>query len=295
MGEFLQHLTALSLGGGLVILVLMLAARLTGSRYAARWRCWVWLLLCLRLAVPLPLLPEFPAQRAPIQLPAVEDRVVLQPAQPPAVSASEPSPETQPTPDPAPDTPAPGAVPEETFSLPASQILFALWLAGMAGVLVWGVVSHLRFLRYLRRWAAPVGEPEVLSLYNALGDKLGLDRRPRLLSCPGLSVPMLAGMFRPVLLLPEERPAGDALKYSLLHELTHYRRWDIWRKALALWVRAVHWFNPLVWLAVRWMDRDLELSCDEGALKLLPPEEHAAYGRTILEAVSALSKPPRRP
>ena len=130
MGEFLQHLTALSLGGGLVILVLMLAARLTGSRYAARWRCWVWLLLCLRLAVPLPLLPEFPAQRAPIQLPAVEDRVVLQPAQPPAVSASEPSPETQPTPDPAPDTPAPGAVPEETFSLPASQILFALWLAG---------------------------------------------------------------------------------------------------------------------------------------------------------------------
>ena len=294
MSDFLLRLTALSLGGAAVIALLLLVGQLTAGRYGARWRCWAWLLLCLRLAVPLTL-PGLPQDRAPIQLPAVEDRVVLQPAQPPAVSASEPSPETQPTPDPAPDTPAPGAVPEETFSLPASQILFALWLAGLAGVLVWGVVSHLRFLRYLRRWAAPVGEPEVLSLYNALGDKLGLDRRPRLLSCPGLSVPMLAGMFRPVLLLPEERPAGDALKYSLLHELTHYRRRDIFRKALALWVRAVHWFNPLVWLAVRWMDRDLELSCDEGALKLLPPEEHAAYGRTILEAVSALSKPPRRP
>ena len=93
MGEFLQHLTALSLGGGLVILVLMLAARLTGSRYAARWRCWVWLLLCLRLAVPLPLLPQASERAAPIQLPTVEDRVVLQPAQPPAVSASEPGPE----------------------------------------------------------------------------------------------------------------------------------------------------------------------------------------------------------
>ena len=294
MGEFLQHLTALSLGGGLVILVLMAAARLTGSRYAARWRCWVWLLLCLRLAVPLPLLPQASERAAPIQLPTVEDRVVLQPTPSPAASASEPGPETQPSPNPAPEISAPGALPKEPFSLSAWQLLFALWLAGMAGVLAWGVVSHLRFLRYLRRWAAPVGEPEVLSLYNALGDKLGLDRRPRLLSCPGLSVPMLAGMFRPVLLLPEERPAGDALKYSLLHELTHYHRWDIWRKALALWVRAVHWFNPLVWLAVRWMDRDLELSCDEGALKLLPPEEHAAYGRTILAAVSALSKPSRR-
>ena len=36
------------------------------------------------------------------------------------------------------------------------------------------------------------------------------------------------------------------------------------------------------------MDRDIELACDESALKRLPPEEHAAYGRTILSAVSAL-------
>ena len=127
--------------------------------------------------------------------------------------------------------------------------------------------------------------------YNALGDQLNLHRRPSLLTCPGLSVPMLAGLLRPVLLLPEVVPAGDELKYSLLHELTHYRRRDIWRKTLALWVRAVHWFNPLVWLAARWMDRDIELSCDEGALKLLPPEEHAAYGRTILNAASAPVRP----
>ena len=59
--------------------------------------------------------------------------------------------------------------------------------------------------------------------------------------------------------------------------------------ALALWVRALHWFNPLVWLTARAMDRDIELSCDESALKHLPPAEHAAYGRTILSAVSALT------
>ena len=110
-----------------------------------------------------------------------------------------------------------------------------------------------------------------------------------LLSCPGLAVPMLAGLFRPALLLPENPPAGDALRFSLLHELTHFRRRDIFRKTLALWVRALHWFNPLVWLTARAMDRDIELSCDESALKHLPPAEHAAYGRTILSAVSALT------
>ena len=156
-------------------------------------------------------------------------------------------------------------------------------------VLIWNLLSHLRFCRYLNRWAAPVRDADILALYNALGNQLGLDRRPRLLSCPGLAVPMLAGLFRPALLLPENPPAGDALRFSLLHELTHFRRRDIFRKTLALWVRVLHWFNPLVWLTARTMDRDIELSCDESALKHLPPAEHAAYGRTILSAVSALT------
>ena len=297
MVEFLQQLAALSVGGGLVILALMAAARLTSSRYAARWRCWVWLLLCLRLAVPIPLLPQSPEREAPIQLPAVETWGILQPAPAPANPAPSPAPDVSRGPEPTPEASSPAPVPEqaETVSLSVSQLLFGLWLLGAAGVLLWSVAAHLRFLHYLRRWAAPVRDSDTLAQYNALGDQLGLDRRPQLLSCPGLAVPMLAGLVRPVLLLPEERPAGAALRYSLLHELTHYRRRDIFRKTLALWVRAVHWFNPLVWLAARWMDRDMELSCDEGALKLLPPEEHAAYGRTILEAVSALTRPSRRP
>ena len=298
MNSFMTHLAALSLGGGLTALVLMLTARFTHARYAARWRCWLWLLLCLRLAIPLPLLPRPMAQQAPIQLPAVEDWVILQPAPEPAEPPSSSPPQAQSTPDPVPENPA--AAPEGDESRPAfsfslSQALFALWLAGAGITLAWSLLCHLRFCRYLNRWATPVKEPDTLALCNRLGDQLGLDRRPRLLTCPGLSVPMLAGLLRPALLLPDRMPAGDALRFSLLHELTHFRRRDIWRKALALWVRAVHWFNPLVWLALRAMDRDIELSCDESALKQLPQEEHAAYGRTILEAVSALSTPSRRP
>ena len=295
MSDFLIHLAALSLGGGVVALILMLTARFTHARYAARWRCWVWLVLCLRLAVPLPLLPDRPAQQAPIQLPVVEDRVVLRPAPGPAASTSEPSPAPSGSNRPAqpaasssaPAEPEAGAAPGLSLSL--SQLIFGLWLLGAAAVLIWNLLSHLRFCRYLNRWAAPVRDADILALYNALGDQLGLDRRPRLLSCPGLAVPMLAGLFRPALLLPENPPAGDALRFSLLHELTHFRRRDIFRKTLALWVRALHWFNPLVWLTARAMDRDIELSCDESALKHLPPAEHAAYGRTILSAVSALT------
>ena len=102
---------------------------------------------------------------------------------------------------------------------------------------------------------------------------------------------MVAGLIRPVLLLPREAPEGEALTCALLHELTHLRRRDIWRKALALWVTALYWFDPLVWLMGRAMERDGELACDEAALKRLPPEARAAYGRAVWEAVERVSRP----
>ena len=79
-----------------------------------------------------------------------------------------------------------------------------------------------------------------------------------------------------------------ALRYSILHELTHFKRRDLWLKTLALLVNAVHWFNPFMWYMTRLVERDTELACDEAALKLLPPEEHKAYGTTILDAVERL-------
>ena len=138
MSDFLIHLAALSLGGGVVALILMLTARFTHARYAARWRCWVWLVLCLRLAVPLPLLPDRPAQQAPIQLPMVEDRVVLRPAPGPAASTSDPSPAPSGSNRPAqpaasssaPVEPEAGAAP----ALSLSQLIFGLWLLGAAVV-----------------------------------------------------------------------------------------------------------------------------------------------------------------
>ena len=101
-------------------------------------------------------------------------------------------------------------------------------------------------------------------------------------------MPVLAGVFAPKLLLPEGEIGQNALRYSLLHELTHFKRRDIWLKTLALLVNAVHWFNPFMWYMTRLVERDTELACDEAALKLLPAEEHKAYGTTILDAVERL-------
>ena len=313
MTDLLPALGALTLGGSAVVLILALVSRSTRSRYGARWRCWAWLLLCLRLAFPLPLLPRAQqADRAPIQLTLPSDSIVFpgrpshaapdessssppggggsaqQPAQGQAdqtPSGSAPASEQGQTP-----SPGPSAAQQPGFSLSLSQVLIGVWLAGAAAVLAWALIAHIRFLLYLRRWASPVLNSATIQLFNQLGDQLNLDRRPRLMTCQGLQVPMLAGLIRPVLLLPEYIPSDSALRYSMLHELTHFRRRDIWLKTLALWANALHWFNPLMWYMNRLVERDTELACDEAALRTLPAQEHRAYGQTILDAVAQLKR-----
>ena len=304
MDQILLILGTLTLGGSAAVFLLAWAGRSTRARYGAKWRCWGWLLLCLRLAVPLPLAFQGEA-RAPIQVDVPNPPAVVQQPTAPNSPGSESTPvlpdapqhgQAQPGPSgedsaaPPPISPAPG----KWRSADLSLILIAVWLTGAAVMLVWNGAAHLRFLRWLHRWSSPVDNWDAVDAFNYLGDQLGLHRRPRLLMCQGLKVPILAGTLRPAILLPQGKITGEELGFSLLHELTHYRRGDIWLKTLAMWVNALYWFNPLMWLMVRLVERDTELACDEDALRLLSPQDYSAYGQTILAAVARLQDKERR-
>lgn len=294
MTEFLAVLGTLTLGGAVAIGALALMARFSRARYAARWRCWLWLLLCVRLIIPVPIrLPERVEVQPPIQITAPSDTVIYTYA--PEVVPEEPNaqlPQIQQPVVPAPDVERPvisepnTAQPKREITL--YQVVFAVWAVGAAAMLLWYAFSHLRFLSWLRRWGNPVVNGQTIRVFNDLGDKLELNRRPELLVCTGLRVPVLAGVFSTKLLLPEGEMGENELRYSLLHELTHYKRRDICLKTLALMANAIHWFNPLMWYMTRLIERDTELACDEAALKQLPAGEHSAYGTTILDAVARL-------
>lgn len=301
LSDILTTLGALTLGGAVAVILFAVTARASRTRYAARWRCWIWALLCLRLAIPFSMLSLRPeSTKAPIQVSVPSDTVVYEYYTP---DVSRPTIDVTPDDTPVqsvPDIPVVSTQPdvpptEETkpqVSISVSQIVVIIWLVGVAVMAIWAILSHLRFTRYLRRWGEPVQDVEVIRLYNSVGDQLNVNRRPSLRVCAGLRAPMLAGFFRSVLLLPEEslNEGSDTMRYILVHELTHYKRRDILLKTLALLANIVHWFNPFMWYMVRLVERDTELACDEAALRRLPPEDHAAYGRTILSAVERLKE-----
>ena len=101
----------------------------------------------------------------------------------------------------------------------------------------------------------------------------------------GLSTPCLFGLFRPGIYLTPGL-GEDEKPHVLAHEYAHFRQGDhIWA-ALRGVCLALHWYNPLVWLAAYLSRRDCELSCDEGAVRLLGEENRADYGRTLVGLVS---------
>lgn len=284
----LPTLLEVSLSTAPVILLLLLLGPLLEKRYVPRWRCWAWLVVAVRLLVPVnfslpePLVelapPEFTAAPAATRSAAPISAAVVQSAPVP----SSPRPALTPRPDPVP--PAASSV-DEPAPLPSlSLVLPWVWEAGALGVVLWNLVGWLRFRRWLKRWAVPESSPEAAARAAELSPV-----PVRLLRCPGLSGPMMTGLFRPTVLLPDPPPEDGSLSFVLLHELTHFRRRDIWYKLLLLLAAAVHWFNPLVWGMLRAAEGDLERACDADVLRTLPPEARDTYAAAILAAARTSS------
>src|SRR6185312_2277666 len=82
--------------------------------------------------------------------------------------------------------------------------------------------------------------------------------------------PGIAGVFRPVMLLPEgldERLSPEQLEAIVAHELCHARRRDNLWAALHMAVETVFWFHPLVWWIGAQLVAERERACDEAVLR----------------------------
>lgn len=84
--------------------------------------------------------------------------------------------------------------------------------------------------------------------------------------------PMLMGLWRPILVLPDTPFADKELAMIMSHELVHFRRGDLFVKLLVFLANAVHWFNPAVYVLNKQLNTLCELSCDEKVVQAMDPE-----------------------
>ncbi len=132
---------------------------------------------------------------------------------------------------------------------------------------------------------------EVLYLADECRRECGLATRPALKHVPGKLGPTVAGFLRPQLLLSDATLQMDrrSLRFILLHEMRHIRTGDCFIAWILRGLTAVHWFNPLSWLAARSWQAERELACDAWVLRQADADERRQYGHTLLRVLEQTS------
>ncbi len=150
--------------------------------------------------------------------------------------------------------------PAENFLPMAKTLLPALYLLGCAVV---SLIFCIQYILLKRRISTAVCE----------GDGVWL--------CEDIASPFVVGIFRPKIILPYHMEAG-AKMHVLSHEQTHIRHHDPLLHFLGILCLCLHWWNPLVWLAVHKINQDMEMFCDESTLRLAADGKRKDYAKTLL-------------
>lgn len=284
--QIMNNLMQIGLTVSLAALVPLLLRRVLKKRYPARAVCLVWALLALRLLVPVQLtLPEAPVQVTPrTNYVMQDDRMLFEQAGLPV----EQTPARWVTDEQAAALSHANTSQTTTFNLTA--VLLGLWLAGVVISAIRQAVSYGILKRRLDRTAGPAERTDLLDVLDSQRSGLDISRKIPLLISPAADCPMLAGFIRPALYLPDENISAADAAFIFRHELTHCRHGDLWLKLLLTAAQCVHWFNPLVYLIVRFAQEDIELACDDAVVRGQNAAYRRAYGETILRSAIAQSR-----
>ncbi len=253
------HLLAASISVTPLILLLLWLGPRWQKRYSARFRTLLWLIIALRLLVPVSL-PE----RAQLAIPIPTKAGEL--VQLPAVNLA----------------PNLDSTNYDGASADPLYALLVVYLLGVAVLLTRESLAYVSFRRGVLRWAKRP-PPEMEDRLQELKAELGICRAVALQISRNAASPMVVGLLRPVLLLPTQSYPDDELRLIMAHELIHLKHHDIGAKMLLALTAVLHWFNPLVHMMVKAARRDMEMACDDQVVKHSGPDAKKRYCNLLLD------------
>ncbi len=311
MKELFLTVFEVSVSVGIVILFLVALGKPIAKRCSFRWKYAVWIVLAVRLLLPVSyrvsdipfwnVLPERAEEMTLSEVVGFEPAVVgkdalqnleTQGVEPKRQSAQgifaglqdmgeEPAGETV------------GETVGETdwglwlqrlADLPFLPMVAWVWATVAALLFIWQLSGYFRYRFRLLKGCQTVKTPLLRRQMKEICGELEITRRIPLVCCCGVQSPMMIGLLRPVLVLPMEQCPKESY-YILKHELVHWKRCDLLVKLLLLLARDLHWFNPAVWLMQREAVADMEFSCDDAVVKDCSLEQRKRYTETLMSVI----------
>lgn len=162
------------------------------------------------------------------------------------------------------------------------------WLGYLYGLIVFILLvrfirQYIQQYRLLMKYSWLCLDPERQALLDELCVQYKVKHAVQLRNSNAIGTPMLAGLFRYTIILPNYSFQHEQLQVVLQHELTHLQRYDNWFKIYQELLKCLHWFNPCIYFLQRVLDSFCELSCDEKVVCGLNLHQRKNYSLLILD------------
>lgn len=279
MKQFLLSFLLTSVTTSILVILLSLLFALFKTRVSARAKYVIWFLVLLSFLFPFR--PQFGSGLIRMNAGSTFNTVATQL---PSGTAQVPSQVTEKT--------IQADLWQSFLNLPWFEILIVIWLLGFVFSIARYVYSYILFRKMLKRWGTPVEDEGTLAQLQKIQEEMGVKNKVRLLHYPMSQSPMLIGFRDILIVLPESDYTEEELQLVFRHELTHYKHYDVLVNLLAILVKSLHWFNPIVRLACRETQEVGEIYCDYDVLNDQDMHYRTFYGETILTMIDRSKKTP---
>ncbi|WMJ23086.1 M56 family metallopeptidase [Paludicola sp. MB14-C6] len=259
--NFIFSFFQISVSCSLLIVLLLLFRNIITNRYYAKTTKLLWTIIAIRFLLP-------------IGIPFIQPiyKIKSSTAQQPSVQGSI----TQIT------------QLKQTVSL--GTILFIIWCIGFVLFIGFYVVNYNMTFRRMNRWSIYVTDKDTLNCFEEIKQDLKIRKKIGLKQSNYISSPVLIGLFKVTVYIPNTEISPSQLPLILKHELLHYKKKDIWCKLLMVLVTAFHWYNPLVYIMANKFNADIETACDEAVLSRTNYRNKKDYANAILRTVELNQK-----
>lgn len=297
---------------GILVMLILILQFLFQNKLEARWKYLLWIPVAIRLL--LPWAPE--SSLSLYNVLSLESFMpgIHQQMQDPSISASETGEHVKGS---VPEkygivvgiteltasTDTSGSKPENRFwwneitSMGFVPVLVLIWLTGVLLLVAKTIYDQLR-LQHALRAGSRIETPLLLALFHDTRQQLGVKRKVEFVSSERIPGPAVVGFCKPTVVISPSLLMSlheGQLQYILAHEFAHVRRRDVAVNWIMHLVLILHWFNPLVWLAVNRARQDQEMACDAFVLDRMRPQQNNAYGQTIIQVLEHFSGDHRLP
>ena len=284
--NILLTILSLTFSGSIFIVILFLCKPLYVERLSKRWQYYIWLIVIVRLLLPLSLEVNFVGNA--FNEISQSNIIIFEEVEAPKTGSEAPNTVNNGgTISSGMDSEIQAAPPFPQYNIFTTMLpnLWFIWLLVAIVLFVRKITIYQSFVRYTKAGCVEVSGINNLERFGKIVEEINIKGAVGIYTNSLISSPLLIGFFRPYIVLPTLGISESDFRYTILHELTHYKRGDMFYKWLVQLAICLHWFNPLVYLMGREINKACEFSCDESVIRNLDYHGIRAYGDTLLNAL----------